>query len=370
MSDDKAKVLIFSVTYFPFIGGAEVALAEITKRIKDVQFDLITAKISKNLLDIELVDNLTIRRVGSGSKIDKFLYPMRAFFLARQLNKKEKYNLVWAMLATWAGLAAFLFKLFNPKVKYLLTLQSGDSDWFLKIRTWFWYPIYRMVYTKADHIQVISHWLKKRARRYGYKKEISIIPNGVDLEKFKPTEKPKKNIIFTSSRLVKKNGIETLIKSIHLLLTDYGLPVTLIIAGSGKQENKLKKLARKLNLESKIIFLGQVERHKILEYYHQADIFVRPSLSEGQGVSFIEAMATGLPIIATPVGGIPDFLLDKKTGLFCEVNNAQDLAKKINLLLTNKKFYQEIQKNSLALVKQKYDWNLIAARMKDIIKKL
>ena len=67
---------------------------------------------------------------------------------------------------------------------------------------------------------------------------------------------------------------------------------------------------------------------------------------------------------------IPDFLLDKKTGLFCQVNNPGDLAEKIKLLLADKELYVEIQKNGLELVKQKYDWNLVAAKMKEIFNNL
>jgi len=376
--------LIFSVTYFPFVGGAEVALYEITKRIINIKFDLITAKFSQNLPDSEVVDNITVYRVGQGKKIDKYLYPLKAFFLAQKLNRQNNYYLIWAMMATWAGMAALVFKLFHPKIKYLLTLQSGDSDSFIRKRTWFWYPIYRQIYTRANHIQAISRWLAKRARSYGYQKEISIIPNGVDLAKMQNSinreqgiklknklQIPKNNkIIFTSSRLVKKNDIASLIRAFAILVVGCQLPVSLIIAGCGKLEQKLKQLTKDLKLENHVIFLGQVDYDEISKYYSLADIFVRPSLSEGQGIAFIEAMAAGLPIIATPVGGIPDFLLDKKTGLFCQVKNPEDLAEKIKLLLADKKLYLEIQKNGLELVKQKYDWNLIAAKMKEIFNNL
>ena len=231
----------------------------ITDRSTVSEVNKCIAEMNQHVSEKKTLDNVTIYRLGNGNKFDKYLYPVRAFLFSKKLHKKNNYNLVWAMLATWAGMAALLFKLFNPKIKYFLTLQSGDADWFLRIRTWFWFPVYHMVYTKADHIQVISHWLKKRARHYGYKKEISIVPNGVDLNKFQVQEKEKSNnqkIIFTSSRLVKKNNLASLIKAISLL----DMPVSLLIAGSGRLESKLKELVKKLNLENKVIFLGQVER--------------------------------------------------------------------------------------------------------------
>ncbi len=374
------RVLVFSLAYFPFIGGAEVALREITQRLPDIQFDLITARFDRQLSSQERVDNVTVYRLGSGNKFDKYLYPFRAFLFACQLHQKNNYYLIWAMLATWAGLPALWFKLKFPQVKYLLTLQSGDSDLFIWLRTWFWYPVYRMIYRRADHIQVISRWLAERAKKYGYRGQISLIPNGVDLTKFKPiielAQKKalrqklnlpiKDKIVFTSSRLVKKNNLTALIRAIHLLIQQH-FPVKLVIAGSGPLEQQLKNLVSQLNLNQPVIFLGQVPHNKLAAYYQAADIFVRPSLSEGQGISFLEAMACGLPIIASPVGGIVDFLTDKQTGLFCQPHDPRDVADKINLLLTDRVLYQHIQKKALELVTTRYSWDFIAEQMKKII---
>ncbi len=377
MQDNPKKALVFSFTYFPFIGGAEVALKEITKRIPHIQFDIVTARLDKESPREETVGNTNIYRVGRGSKLDKIFYPIHAFLFSQKLHKKNKYNLVWAMMATWAGIAALLFKLFNKKVKYLLTLQSGDSDFFIWLRTWFWYPFYRMVYTKADHIQVISNWLGQRARKYGYKGDVSVIPNGVDLDKIKNIDNkiqidiPKDNkVILTVSRLVKKNDVESLIRSVHLLITKHKLPVSLIIAGPGKLENKLKKLVKDLKIDQQVIFLGNVPHQQVLKYYSIADVFVRPSLSEGLGVSFIEAMAAGLPIIAPPVGGIPDFLKDKETGLFCKVKDPSNLAEKVKTLLEDSHLHQKLQASGIKLVKERYDWDIIGESMYKIINRL
>ena len=92
MPQKNQKVLIFSLTYLPFIGGAEVALKEITDRLVDFEFHLITAKISHDLSDEETLGAIHIRRVGSGHKLDKYLYPLRAYFLAKKLQKQESYQ--------------------------------------------------------------------------------------------------------------------------------------------------------------------------------------------------------------------------------------------------------------------------------------
>jgi len=386
IQQQKTKVLIFSVTYFPFVGGAEVALRAITKRLPHIEFDIITAKISQKLSNLEKIDQVNVYRVGSGSKLDKYLYPLRAFLFAKKLHQQKHYNLIWSMMATWAGIPALFFKLKFPSIKYLLTLQSGDSDLFIWLRTWFWYPLYRMIYRRADHIQVISNWLAQRARRYGYQGEISLVPNGVALESFQQSAisnqqsaiKRKLNIennskvIFTSSRLVKKNDIESLIKSIKFFSPNDKLQTKLIIAGSGKLEKKLKKFTQQLNLSDKVIFLGQLTPEELLSYYAIADIFVRPSLSEGQGISFIEAMAAGVPVIATPVGGIPDFLINDQTGWFCQVKNPESIAEKINYILNdkNKLVVDKVIQNAKKMVVEKYTWNLIAEQMNQVFNKL
>jgi glycosyltransferase involved in cell wall biosynthesis len=101
------------------------------------------------------------------------------------------------------------------------------------------------------------------------------------------------------------------------------------------------------------------------KYLHASDIFIRPSLSEGFGNSFIEAMASRVPVIATPVGGIIDFLKDGETGLFCEVKNPKSIAQKVEKLIKDKESREYIVRNAYEMVKNKYDWNIIANDMKN-----
>jgi len=374
------KILIFSTTYFPFVGGAEIAVKEITQRLPDWQFDLITAKIQPDLANFEKIGNVNVYRVGKGCILDKYLFPWLAYFKAKKLHKRANYQIVQAIMAFYAGLAALFFKKKYPKVKYLLTMQSGDSDFFIWIRTWFWYPLYKKIYTRPDYIQAISRFLIKRARKYGYKRKIEIIPNGVDLNKFSISNsefsiqnlknkleiKKNEKVIITVSRLAKKNGVSDLIKAGQYL----DFPFKILIIGIGEEERKLKKLVSKLNLQDKILFLGQIPYQDLSKYYALAHVFVRPSLSEGLGNVFLEAMACGLPVIGTPIGGIPDFLEDGETGLFCETRNSQSIAQKIRQVLNNEQLEKTLTKNGLKLVQEKYDWNLIAKKMNKIFKNL
>ena len=371
----KKRVLIFSLAYVPFVGGAELAVKEITDRIKDIEFDLITLCFDKKLPRFEIIGNVNVYRIGG----EKTFFPFFAFCKARKLHKKNRYNLVWSIMANRAGFVALFFKTFFPKVKFLLTLQEGDAEnypekrmGFLKI---FLKSIFRKIFTKADYIQVISNYLADWARDMGTKAPIEVVPNGVDLNKIKSKISNLKasiknaKVIITTSRLVYKNGIDVLIKAAAELKTLIPDSLFVIqILGGGPEDKKMKELAKELKVNNVVQFIGHIEPENIYDYLAEADIFVRPSRSEGLGSSFLEAMGAGLPVIGTPVGGIVDFLKDGETGLFSRVGDAQDLAEKIKLLMTDEDLAKRISENGRRLVLEKYDWDDIAQKMKEIFK--
>src|SRR3989338_8643780 len=169
---------------------------------------------------------------------------------------------------------------------------------------------------------------------------IEVVPNGVDMNNLKSQISNLKNtnknekIIITVSRLEKKNGVDILIKAIKRLQAQ------LLIVGNGSMEGKLRQLVQDLGIGEKVEFVGNVHPDRVNEYLKKADIFVRPSKSEGLGSAFLEAMSAGIPVIGTRVGGIPDFLKDRETGLFCNIDDPEDLAEKIQILLNDDTLYK------------------------------
>lgn len=364
------KVLIFSLAYLPFIGGAEVAIKEITDRISDIDFDMITVNLDGKQKEFEKIGNVNVYRVGSG-KGSKYTYPWEAISKAKELNKD--YDVVWAMMANQAGIAAMKYKKQNPKVKYFLTLQEGDSLRRIWSRTWFMRGLYKNIYRKADRIQAISKFLALRANKYGYKGHIDLVPNGVDIVNFtkevedirsKLNIQPEDKVVVTSSRLVHKNGVDILIKSVK------DLPVKLLILGDGELRSKYEALAKSLDIENKVIFQGHIDHAQLPKYLKISDVYARPSRSEGLGVGFLEAMAAGLPIIGTKIGGIPEFLIDGQTGLFCKVDDDKDLAVKIKQLLDDDNLRQTISKNGQDLIIKNYSWEQVTDKMNDIFNTL
>lgn len=371
------KILIFSTAYFPLVGGAEVAVKEITDRIDDVQFDLITARINRKLPKFERIGNVNVYRIGFGIKLDKFLLPILGVFRAVKLNKINKYNLIWSLMASQASVAASFLKILYPKIKLLLNLQEGDEEDHLKRYVFendFLYkilikPWYILVFKKADFITALSSYLKQRAVDIGVKCPIEIVPNGVDINKFrnpKPEIQNESKILITTSRLVKKNAVDDIIEAMKYLPDD----VNFYIIGSGPLENKLKQKTKDKKLETRVKFFGYLSHEEIIKYLYNSAIFIRPSLSEGMGISFLEAMAMGVPVIATPVGGIPDFLEEGETGLFCNVRDPESIAEKVKIYFENADLREKIKANAKEMVEKKYDWNLIADKMKNIFNKL
>ncbi len=368
------KILIFSTAYRPLVGGAELAIQEITARLPEHQFDLICAKIKPELADEEKIGAVTIYRLGNGSAWDKKLLPLRAFFKALSLHRQNRYDLLWVVMASYASLAALFLKLLYPRVPLLLTLQEGDSKEHIYRQMGWFKPLFRRVFKKADCVQAISNYLAEWAKEMGAKAPIEVVPNGVDLRHSEPrlggannllSQDDRSKTVITVSRLEPKNGLADLIRAITFLSG-----AKLLIVGGGSLEGELKKLAQELGVVERVKFLGQVEPEEVSRYLSLATVFCRPSLSEGLGSVFLEAMAVGLPVVGTPVGGIPDFLQDGETGLFCEPGNPKSIAAAIKRLLDNPALRERLAANGQKLVKEKYDWNLIAQKMNSLFKRL
>lgn len=385
------KVLIFSTAYFPFMSGAEIAVDEVAKRSGDFKFDLITARMDRKLSYKDKYNNINIYRVGFGLKtIDKFLLPFRGYLKAKRLSRENDYKIVWSLMASQASIAASFFKIKFPKIKLLLTLQEGDEEEHLKryafnigwlyrllIRPW-----HLMVFKRADAVTVISNYLRGRAIRNGVKCEVKVVPNGVDISKFQisdfrfPIEDLRNElsldennkIIVHTGRLNYKNALDDVIKALQYLPQD----VKFLLVGDGEELDKLKNLSNKLKVEDRVIFKEFIPHEQMVKYLKMADIFIRPSLSEGLGISFLEAMAVEVPVIATPVGGIPDFLTDGKTGWFCEVRNPKSIAEKIKYVLgdKNKVKVNKVIDNARQMVEEKYNWDKIAKDMRGVFQHL
>lgn len=376
----KKRSLIFSVAYHPHIGGAEVAIEEITARLSEgYTFDVVTAQMGDDTRK-ETIDGVTVYRVGSYKLgfLNRLLYPFLATIKATGLSRKNKYDFVWVMMAAYAGLAGVLFSYVKPKIPYVLSLQEGDPIEFIEGRMKIIWPLFTRMFTRAEAVQAISTFLGKWAlKRHG--KNVSVIPNGVNLSRFTSGDKRKArkqlglkeqgNIIVTTSRLVKKNGIDLVIRALPMV------PDALfVVAGDGPLRNELESLAKKQKVQDRVMFLGSVPFQKIQTVVQAGDVFVRPSRSEGMGNSFIEAMAMRVPVIGTPVGGIPDFLIDAQenptegTGLVVPPEDVPALARALNKMLSDTSLMSATTSRAYTFVKEHYNWDMLSEKMDSVFK--
>jgi len=306
----------------------------------------------------------------------KVLFPIIACGKAMLLDRKYHYDALWAMMS-YMGFPAVLFRMIRRKVPYILTLQEGDDLEMVsgRRRIRIVRGLFKRVFDEAAVVQAISTYLRNWAYAQGFAGVAEVVPNAVDTERFarvpvreelsplesKTSKKQSDRIIITTSRLVEKNGIGDAIQSLQYLPED----IQFFILGTGPLRESLEKQAHNAGVAHRVRFVGHVPYEDIPLYLHIADVFVRPSHSEGMGNSFIEAMAAGIPVVATPVGGIPDFLVHKRTGLFARVGDPKSIAEQIERFFNDQALKRTVVENAQDLVRTHYDWNKVAHDMRE-----
>lgn len=373
------RILIFSTAFYPVVGGAEVALKELTDRMPgSMYFDLICARLKKGLPDTERMGNVEVHRVGFGYSFDKYLLPF--FGVARAMKLVPNGTPVWSMMASYAGFVSLFYCWMRPSTKLLLTLQEGDPLEKYAKRLGVLGFLQGFLFRRANRVQAISRFLGEWAVKNGFEGSVDIIPNGVDIASFsKPIDESRRKhlrelfgfgdddiVLVTASRLSLKNAVDDVVRAMP------SLPhrCKFLVVGVGEDEGMLRSLAEELGVKDRVVFAGYRTHAELPELLRASEIFIRPSLSEGLGNSFLEAMAAEIPIIGTRVGGIPDFLTDGETGVFCESRNPVSVVKAVDRLLVEPGLRERVVSNGAKLVREGYDWASIAVKMQKLLETL
>ncbi len=395
-SSGRKKVLILSLAYFPkHVGGAEVSVKEITDRTPDIEFHLVCNRFDSTLPREEKIGNVYVHRIGMVAKeptmadlkkfplvINKPMFQFLAAWKALMLHRKHKFDAIWAVMAHSTGVPAAIFKFFHPEVKFVLNLQEGDPFNYIERKMRPVWPLFKRAFVSADMVQSLSMYLEPWARKMGFTGPVQVIPNAVNARLFSQTfsdivlenkrkslgKKPGDVFVITTSRHVKKNAIDDVIRAMSLLPSN----VYFLICGEGPDEMKNKELADAFGMKERVRFLGQVAHTDMPLLLQACDIFIRPSRSEAFGASFVEAMAAGIPVIATQEGGIADFLFDEKrnparspTGWAVDKDSPEQIAVAIKDILSRPEKVREVVKNAKQMVFEKYDWDIIAKDMRE-----
>lgn len=203
-------------------------------------------------------------------------------------------------------------------------------------------PVFKKYILKADACVVLSKAFKNRLRKWGYKDNIFmettiVDPNLVSLRT--PYSNNSNNLLFLS-RVEKYKGVYELLDS-FIILQRNNNNLTLTIAGNGVALNELKKTVKDKSIEN-VFFPGYVEGKEKADIMNKADVFVFPSYAEGMPNAILEALAFGLPIVTSNVGGIPDIFVNEKMGFMIDDISPSNIAKQVKELIGNKTLCENI----------------------------
>lgn len=275
-----------------------------------------------------------------------------------------QYDIVHAHWLIPQGIIQSLFK--KP---YIVTGHGGDVMSLNKgiIAKW-----KKHCLKKAKKVTVVSDLLKTKVQELAPTVNPAVISMGIDASKFGKQyyvenywgQKEKKVVLFVG-RLVEIKGVTYLIDAMRKV------DAVLVIVGDGPLREELEKKANTINRE--VIFMGARSHDELKQIYASADIFAAPSITasdgakEGLGLVILEAMASGLPVVASDSGGISQVIEDSVNGLLCEEKNIKELSEKITLLLTDGNMRSKLLKNAEKTI-QKFDYCSLAAKYAEIMK--
>ncbi|GIW68431.1 MAG: hypothetical protein KatS3mg099_379 [Candidatus Parcubacteria bacterium] len=377
--------LVFSLAYRPVASGAEVALEETISRISDIRFTIITHLFEPNAPREETVGNARVVRVGFGNAyLSKILFVPLAALKARALARRERVDGMWALMTymLWPTVLAYWL---GVRVPWVVTLQDGDpyekvfARWFVRPVAW----ILDYGFRRACVVHAISRALAEWPRKRGSQVPVVVIPNAVDEEQWRhePTEKDARAlrrtlgvaeddfVLFNAARLVHQKGHDTVIRALTLLPEK----VKYVIAGDGADRGKLEALAKELGVAHRVIFLGALPREEVPRYRNPyfAQVFIGLSRSEGLGNSFLSAMAGRVPVVATQVGGLADFVFDEKrdpnktpTAWVVDPDDPEGAAAAVRAVMEQPEKARAIAENARKFVEEHFRWDAVAKRVR------
>ena len=365
------KIAVVIDTWFPVIGGGQINAWEISRRIvkSGCQIDIITRNNGE--YKGEKVKNLNVIQIGSTSNPDanfsRLFFLIRAFFLVRG----KKYDVI--------HLQAFLPGLLAPLVRYFLKKPTiftvhGTRMFEKNPKPFFGFWLEKIILTKIKYdvqISVTKAFLKFKnvnKQSFSSNKNIKVIGNGIDLKRFakvKVEKAPYPKILWVG-RFDKVKRVDNLIMVMKDVIWE--IPeAKLTLVGYGYEENNLKKLTKKLNLNKHVEFAGKKTGDDLIREYKSSHLFVICSDSEGQPLSILEAQAAYLPVVATKTGGIPEIVENNINGLLVPPNDYNSLENAIIWCLKNKNDFG--QRGHLKVAKMD-SWDDIANKTLSIYREL
>jgi colanic acid/amylovoran biosynthesis glycosyltransferase len=302
----------------------------------------------------KILKSLNIFKYGKTALSLKLLYLLTPFL-------DKNFDILYCHFGPIGILGTYL-KEMGVDGKLVTTFHGYDMSGFIKSNS---NNVYKKLFLNGDLLLPISDYWKRKLIRLGCNdKKIIVHRMGINLEKFKFSERRKRSgepiKILTIGRLVEKKGHEYIIRAIAKIIKKHR-NIEYIIAGDGPLEIKLKKFATELGIRKYIKFLGAVEQNEVLKLYQEAHIFALTSITanngdqEGIPVVLMEAQATGLPMISTFHTGIPEAVVDGKSGFLVPEQDVNALIEKIEYLIEHPELWSKMGRYGRKFVEEKYD---------------
>lgn len=381
--DDEMKVLMVYADPYPHIGGLSTHMELLGKGLQKMGIRveyLSQSSLPKPVRMLLAKPVRVLNRLCKGLGSVYSLYLSTLVFSAVLLVKthREKTDFIDAHHISSAISAGFAGK---PRgVPVILTVHTYtafelESAGLLVKNSAFERIVLRhemKAYESADHIVTVDNRLKEYLLGLGIEREkIDVMFNPVDTEVFKPRSGESeyrrsygipegKLVVLCPRRLARKNGVVYPVLAAKLLrqrIEDF----VIVYAGDGEQRGEIERLVKESALEGKVLFLGFIDHVRMSLLYNAADIVVIPSISsegleEATSISALEAMSSGVPVIATRIGGLKDLITDGFNGILVDERNEKSLADAIYRLAKDRKLYDEIGANAVNYVRTNHSY--------------
>jgi glycosyltransferase involved in cell wall biosynthesis len=402
-------VLLLTPYFFPVIGGVESNAERLARYLvgQHERVQVVTKRVGRELPDVENRDGISIRRIGphgERSALGKWqLAPAALVWLIRHASE---YDVVCCVDYRAVGAAALLARTITgrPVVCQAQTtgVISGDNanrllatiglDPTGRPAKMIKRPI-RALYGWADTIACISHEIEREALACGVPAaRVLYFPNAIDMTHFRPADPGERHRIRTEQdlpvdrpiclfvgRLSREKGLLDLLEAWRRLQApDFRLPTSgsplLLIAGPDMTGHAWdvgvsgRAFVEQHALGSSVRFVGPIA--DVAPLLRACDLVVQPSHFEALGLSAIEALASGVPVVASSVGGLPEFIVDGENGRLCPPHDPERLAACVGALLSDEVERARLASRARESVREEYDELLVFGRMRDLFERL
>ena len=375
MASHQRKILMFNHEFPPIGGGGGQVSYFLGKHYAAAghHVHLITSQF-RDCAKTEEVAGIHVHRVRALRKNpnvcavhEMLTYSVSSSIYGLRFAKKFKPDIVQVFFGIPAGGGAYLLQKFN-NVPYVVFLGGRDVPrpnpdppyyrWLYLLLK----PIIRAIWHNAAAVVSCSDGLRDLACETDTNLKIDVIPDGLDLASFESTQRktnPKTVRCLAIGRLIPRKGFQFLIQALPQILDKVQHNFEIEIVGDGPYRGELIGLAENLSVTSYVRFTGTVPYSELPQKYREADIFILPSLAEGMPLVVLEAMGTGLPIIASRVQGIDELVAEDVNGALFDPGDVNGLTNCLIKLINVGEKRVEMGKASREKVKP-YDWKNIA----------